>query len=400
MMKMMHAVNLFCFFFLVSITSGTAAADAADAADTGGGDTHKRSRDRVTFNYGWKFRTGLTDWADPDETPPTNVDPGRSPPESLPDYDTHNNNTWQSISLPHDGLIASRPSQRACPNGCSGRSYLPRHVLWYRKTFFIPKIWNEDHVWLEFDGSFRNTTVWLDGKLVLSHESGYTPFLISLDEFIIHNDNYDDNDNDDRKNHTIAVFVDPDNGDGGGPGRGSGWWYEGGGLYRNVWLNRARKTKRIQDVFVYTNEILLENPRKALWATLHGNLTLLLDGESEQDLCVDLTISNDQGFLLNDTEIMLLDIRPAQEEDTFSYQYQVKLIFPQVWSTSRPYLYHIEVFLRDCETGNTLDSVSTYHGIRTIQYTPDRGFFLNQQPFKIRGFCDHNTFGVVGTYIF
>jgi beta-galactosidase len=388
-MKMMNAVNLFCFFFLVSITAG---------------DTPNRSRDRVTFNYGWKFRTGLTEWADPDETPPTKVDPGRSPPESLPDYDTqnnnnnnNNNNTWQSISLPHDGLIASRPSKSACPNGCSGRSYLPRHVLWYRKTFFIPKSWKEDHVWLEFDGSFRNTTVWLDGKLVMSHESGYTPFFISLDELIIHTDIDDDDDND-RKNHTIAVFVDPDNGDGGSPGRGSGWWYEGGGLYRNVWLNRARKTKRIQDVFVYTNEILLENSRKALWATLHGNLTLLLDGTSEQDVCVDLTISNHQGLLLNDTEITLLDTRPAQQEDTVSYQYQVKLIFPQLWSTARPYLYHIEVFLRDCETGNILDSVSTYHGIRTIQYTSDKGFFLNQQPFKIRGFCDHNTFGVVGTY--
>lgn len=356
------------------------------ASVTANDDSNRQSRDRVTFNYGWKFRSGLTDWADPEETPPTNVDPGISPPESLPIY---NDTDWESIkSLPHDALIASRPSKTACPNGCSGRSYLPRHVLWYRKTFSIPSSWQQnDSVWLEFEGSFRNTTVWLNGKLVVqSHDSGYTPFTIHLDETP-------------DTNHTIAVFVDPDNGDEGGPGRGSGWWYEGGGLYRNAWIHRAPKKQRIQDLFVYTSDVLLETSTKALWATLHGNFTVMReDANDGQDLCADFSISNEEGnVVLQDTDIVLSDHASSHDSSDSSYSYEMKLIFPQLWSTARPYLYHVQLLLRDCDADNgVLDTVSTFHGIRTIEYTANEGFFLNQQPFKIRGFCDHNTFGVVG----
>ena len=81
---------------------------------------------------------------------------------------------WAEVSLPHDGLIASAPSERACPNGCSGKSYLPRHVLWYRKQFTIPAEWKGDVFWLDFEGAFRNTTVWLNGMLVANHVCGYT----------------------------------------------------------------------------------------------------------------------------------------------------------------------------------------------------------------------------------
>jgi hypothetical protein len=174
-----------------------------------------KNRDRITFNYGWQFRTGLTDWAAADEVAPIGVDPGLDPPESKTSY---NSSTWESIHLPHDGLIANSPSKSACPNGCSGNSFIPRHVLWYRKIFSLPKHWGNEKVWVQFDGSFRNTTVWVDGKLVKNHDCGYTPFKVELDATLAG-----------RKNYTIAVFVDPDNGDDGSIARGSGWWYEGGG---------------------------------------------------------------------------------------------------------------------------------------------------------------------------
>eukprot|EP00980_Cylindrotheca_fusiformis_P006193 scaffold1325_cov95-Cylindrotheca_fusiformis.AAC.4 len=395
---MMMAFLLLSWFSLLlclqCITSN--ASGDVNYHDHGHHDHHHR--DRVTFNHGWKFRTGLKEWADPYETPPTDVDPGIAPPESLIDYDTSN---WRHVSLPHDGLIASAPSKMACPNGCSGQSFLPRHVLWYRKKFSLPSDWEESrgHVWLEFDGSFRNTTVWLDGKLVLSsHDSGYTPFSISLDDDIHH-----------HQNHTIAVFVDPDNGDAGGPGRGSGWWYEGGGLYRNVWLNRAPRRNRIDDLFVYTTDILLESPTKALWATLHGNVTLYQDDDNENDdddtddddddehdVCIVISISDQDGQLLNNTEVVKLEntASPTGQQQYHS-SYQMKLIFPQIWSTGRPFLYQVHAVLRDCETGRAMDSFSVYHGIRTIDYTANHGFFLNQQPFKIRGFCDHDAFGIV-----
>jgi len=363
------------------------------------------SRERITFNFGWSFRTGLADWAPPDEPAPTKVDPGQHPPEAEPEYDT---STWQSIQLPHDGLIANSPSKTACPDGCSGRSYLPRHVLWYRKTFSLPAAWYDDDgnkvIWLEFEGSFRNTTVWIDGQIVQSHDCGYTPFTVPL---LMEEKEAD-------HLYTIAIFVDPDNGDGGGVSKGSGWWYEGGGLYRSVWLNQANSKRRLEEIFVWTNEIEVKennvsnNHPQTRSAMLHVNFTivqdeniirnshLLEDWQEDDTICVDIFVSNQDGSPAASTVRGRHEFDPRLIASTQSYQSNVKLISPHLWTSSIPYLYHVTVTLTDCLSNNEYDSLSTHHGIRTIEYTADHGFFLNKQHFKIRGFCDHNTFGVVG----
>ena len=238
----------------------------------------------LSFDFGWKHRAGLHSEANWDAEPAADPDPGAAPDESKPEYA---DDDWAEVSLPHDGLIASAPSERACPNGCSGKSYLPRHVLWYRKEFNIPIEWKGDEVfWLDFEGSFRNTTVWLNGILVANHVCGYTcaslgprclrrpshsspfrfvrpphllhpahrsppsprtptpahprpptptparritrrpaasrPFRVRLDNLTAISLGGGTN--------VVAVYVDPDNGDRGGRSHGSGWWYEGGGL--------------------------------------------------------------------------------------------------------------------------------------------------------------------------
>ena len=81
----------------------------------------------VTFDFGWKHRTGLKEWAQPEDLPPVNPDPGVSSEEASLGYDTSD---WLDVQLPHDGLIAFSPSYKACPHGCSGQTFIPRHVLW------------------------------------------------------------------------------------------------------------------------------------------------------------------------------------------------------------------------------------------------------------------------------
>ena len=190
----------------------------------------KAERNQVSFDFGWKHRTGLHQWANPNDPAPTDTNPGDAPDESKLDYD---DSDWIDVQLPHDALIGTKPGYQnstACADGCSGNSYYPRHVLWYRKSFNLPSSWNGDSIWLEFQGSFRETTVWINGEKVAYHNSGYLPFRVRLDN--VSSIKYDD------KNE-VSVFVDPDNGDEGGVDHGSGWWYEGGGLYRNVYLHRA-----------------------------------------------------------------------------------------------------------------------------------------------------------------
>jgi len=124
------------------------------------------------------------------------------------------------IQLPHDALIGTKPGYQnstACPDGCSGNSFYPRHVLWYRKSFKLPSDWEGDSAWLEFQGSFRETTVWINGEKVAYHDSGYLPFRVRLDN--VSSIKYGDEDT-----NEIAVFVDPDNGDEGARSHGSGWY--------------------------------------------------------------------------------------------------------------------------------------------------------------------------------
>ena len=211
------------------------------------------TRDVVSFDFGWKHRTGLHAPADPDAPPPANPDPGANPAEAAVSYDDKD---WEAVQLPHDGLIAMAPSQTACPDGCSGYSYIPRHVLWYRKAFNIPAEWKGSAIWLDFKGSFRETTVWVNGAVAARHICGYTPFRVRLDNItgvVIGGSNQ------------LAVFVDPDNGDRGGQDHGSGWWYEGGGLYRHVNLVRATPVHVEQDgLFAYSNITFADNGPSAV----------------------------------------------------------------------------------------------------------------------------------------
>jgi hypothetical protein len=80
------------------------------------------------FDFGWKHTSGLSVHPEPYGTePPENPNPGDTPPESASSYD---DSSWEDVQLPHDGLIASAPTQTGCPGGCSGKSYIQRKVLW------------------------------------------------------------------------------------------------------------------------------------------------------------------------------------------------------------------------------------------------------------------------------
>ena len=364
-------------------------------------------REVLPFDYGWKHRTGLTDWAEPNELPPAKTDPGLNPKEAVPEYD---DSDWLDVQLPHDGLIVNAPSQDACPDGCSGRSYIPRHVLWYRNSFSLPKHWLEDHqsstdsgvgsvLSLEFEGSFRNTTVWLNGRRVLNHVCGYTPFRIELKPELLRASSSD-------SKQTIAVFVDPDNGDGGGSSRGSGWWYEGGGLYRHV---RLVKTQAVHvepnGLFVKSQFPSYFEKGRTATASLHMEASIVTNRGSK--LCYGFEVTSPDGQMV--ASIAPQAIPVADPDDTSSTAIvvhdSVNIQNPAMWTSAEPYLYQIDVVLIKCDDGdpqneqNELDRVSVQHGIRKIQFDANHGFFLNDQNFKIRGFCDHDTFAVVGMAI-
>lgn len=355
------------------------------------------TRETVAFDFGWKHRPGLTDWALPNDLPPTATDPGIHPPESKKNYD---DSDWIDVQLPHDALIVNPPSQEACPDGCSGRSYIPRHVLWYRKTFSLPQEWlledNATSVFsLEFEGSFRNTTVWLNGELVLTHVCGYTPFQISLERHLLSPANSDGS-----NEQTIAVFVDPDNGDEGGPSHGSGWWYEGGGLYRHVRLTKTHAVRVAPHGLFVKSSIQGSEIKqgKASTATIEMESTVVNPMPGYYKYRFELTSPDGQEKIALSEPTLLP--KPTSPEEMIIVKSRMEISDVKLWSSTNPNLYQVDfvIFASCCEDddGNEVDRVSVRHGVRTLRFDANEGFFLNNEHYKIRGFCDHDTFAVVG----
>ena len=142
-----------------------------------------KAREVVSFDFGWRTRLGLHVPPQPNKLwpLPDNTGPGLNPAEAQQDFD---DSSWERVRLPHDGLVAEGPSNVTCPSGCSGRSYIPRSVMRYRKSFVLPEDWllarNQTSIWIEFDGIFRATIVYLNGDRIIQNAQGYLGFEVPL----------------------------------------------------------------------------------------------------------------------------------------------------------------------------------------------------------------------------
>ena len=142
------------------------------------------------------------------------------------------NNNWDKIDLPHDWTLSLEKSLFAnamsgsYPNTRYHRSMTERHadnitaynVGWYRKEFQLDPEWEGKRIFIEFEGIYRDSMIWVNGVYLDRHASGYTSFAIELTDHLLFGED-----------NSIAVRVDCE--------QAEGWWYEGAGIYRNVNLH-------------------------------------------------------------------------------------------------------------------------------------------------------------------
>jgi beta-galactosidase len=127
---------------------------------------------------------------------------------------------WRTLNLPHDWAVEQGFSEKASfSHGFKaiGRNFPDKTIGWYRKSFFIPASDTTRRIKLVFDGIFRNSIVWVNGHYLGTAASGYTGFEYDVSEVL----NYGDS-------NVVAVRVDA--------GMEEGWFYEGAGIYRHVWM--------------------------------------------------------------------------------------------------------------------------------------------------------------------
>lgn len=278
----------------------------------------------------------------------------------------YNDNGWRLLNLPHDWAIEGNFSVNN-PSGAGGGA-LPGGIGWYRKHFSINEKDKTTRYYIEFDGVYMNSTVYLNG-----HELGHRPYGFSSFE-------YDMTPYLNMKgNNVIAVRVDNSE-------QPNCRWYSGCGIYRHVYIKKT-KTIRIANwgTFVQAENVTKEK------AEIKVNVRL----ESSVSKTVSARISN---FLLDSDGKVLgknyaTVMVPGSSKRTFSEQI-IMLDNPKLWSVDRPYIYKVKT---DVEVGGkSVDSYITNIGVRTFKFDAKTGFSLNGQSMKINGVCNHHDLGCLG----
>jgi beta-galactosidase len=273
---------------------------------------------------------------------------------------------WRSVDLPHDWAIElpldPKGDKELCEHGfySIGPDHPESSVGWYRRSFDVPKSDLGKRISIEFDGVFRDSIVWINGHRLGRHASGYAPFRYDLTDFL----NY-------GEKNVIALRADATNYE--------GWWYEGAGIYRHVWLTKT-------------------NP---LHVAPNGTFVTSKVGKNAADVAIRTTIQNDSD------EPVIFDLKSRISNSLFTNRriklaawsetevtQTIRIKNPRLWSCDDPNLYHLQTSL--IQNKKTVDQYKTTFGVRTFRWDAKRGFFLNGKPLKIKGMCMHRDHAGVG----
>ncbi len=276
---------------------------------------------------------------------------------------------WRRLNLPHDWSIEGEFSEKnpATPGGGA----LPGGVGWYRKTFTLPASAKNRSVFIDFDGVYRNSEVWINGHYLGKRPYGYISFQYELSPYL----NYGD------QNNVIAVKVDNSQ-------QPNSRWYSGSGIYRNVWLTMTDKVFVDHWGTVITTPDVSDQSAKISIKTKVRN-------ESKEDRPVTLKtiVYNAAGKEV--ARVASKDVVPRDSVIEISQELTVNR--PVLWSLENPHLYRA---VSEVESGvKMLDRYETPFGVRSFVFDREKGFLLNGKPTKIKGVCDHHDLGSLGAAV-
>jgi len=275
---------------------------------------------------------------------------------------------WQLVNVPHDWVIEnSFVNDNSLGSQPAGNGYLPTGIGFYRKEFEIPEADKGKKISIEFDGIFRNNTVWVNGHLLGNHQSGYIPSNYDLTDVLRYGN---------EGKNVVLVKVDASDYE--------GWWYEGGGIYRHVWII---KTNRLHvdrfGTYVTTASVSSETAAVSIKTTLKN------ESKAVKKVTLVSKIVDNKGVVL-DTKTSLQTIDPFS---TTEIAQTAAIHKPLLWSPETPNLYKVEAEI--IEDGNIIDSYETTFGVRTIEINRN-GVFLNGKLYPVKGTANHQDFAGIG----
>ncbi|MDR0972455.1 MAG: DUF4982 domain-containing protein [Prevotellaceae bacterium] len=304
-------------------------------------------RVHADFNADWTFHLG-------DETQ-----------AYAPDYD---DSEWRTLNLPHDWSI-ELPFDRRSPTGTGGGA-LRGGVGWYRKTFELNSSDKNKQIFIDFDGVYMDSEVFLNGHSLGKRPFGYISFQYDMTPYL----NFDEP-------NVIAVRVDNSM-------QPNSRWYSGSGIYRNVWLTKVNPVHvDLWGTYATTPSICDAH------ATVDKQTTVV--NSAATDAAIELTsIIKDADGVVRTTQSTPVQVTAGGKQIT---KQELVITNPTRWTLDNPYLYTIHTEIK--QDGKLVDTYETNIGVRYFRFDAQKGFFLNNEPIKIKGVCMHHDLGCLGTAI-
>jgi len=290
---------------------------------------------------------------------------------------TFDDSKWRVLDLPHDWSIEDLPNQikdsisgpfSKASIGKMGTGYTVGGTAWYRKSFTIDKADGDKIVYLQFDGIYMNSDIWINGKHVGNHPYGYTSFWYNVNSYL----------NPAGQPNIIAVQV-----------KNEGLnarWYSGSGIYRHTWLTLVNPVHvAMWGVFVTTP---VANEKTAEIAV---NTTLNSKGAINEPVTLLLEILDPKGNVVGKQETNAI----LNSGSITSIGQRISFEKPALWSIENPNLYQasVTVLVKRKEA----DKINATFGIRNLVFDAKTGFSLNGKTVKLKGGCFHHDNGPLGS---
>ncbi len=330
-------------------------------------------REKLLMDAGWRFAFGhATD-------PARDFDP--APAGEMFNYLTKAGNgrgaaaagfddsSWRKLDLPHDWAVEAPFDERGSGSHgykAIGKNFPERSVGWYRKSFAIPAADLGRRITVDFDGAFRDSQVWVNGFYLGREASGYLPFSYDISDYL----NY-------GGNNTISVRVDAT--------LEEGWFYEGAGIYRHVWLAKTAPLHVARYGTFVTTEV------KKNSADVTARVTINNDQPTNATFEIRQTILDADGKSAATGMLRKLALAPGESREFSSV---LGVSHPKLWSCETPALHRLITTV--CQGDKIVDRYETSFGIRTLRWDANSGFYLNGQRVQLKGTCNHQDHAGIG----
>ncbi|MEO6279232.1 beta-galactosidase GalA [Roseateles sp.] len=338
------------------------AAGSATAADG--------ARQRIRIDDGWRFALGHA--SDPAQDFDHGMRPfffakaGYGDGPAAADFEDR---PWRRVDLPHDWAVELPFSSRgSSQHGMKaiGRGFPENSVGWYRRELAVPQSARGQRIALEFDGVFRDSVVWVNGHYLHREASGYSGFQVDISDYL----NF-------GGRNVVAVRVDATTQE--------GWWYEGAGIYRHVWLTQTGPLHVAPQGSFVRATVVGGRADVAVDTKVHNA------GNAADSFGLEHELRDPAGRLVAHASV---PARRVAADASLDVTAQLSVKAPQLWSLEAPQRYTLTTVVK--RGAQVVDRVETPFGIRTIRFDANEGFFLNGRHVKLHGVNNHQDHAGIG----